>query len=113
MSAVAGFTALVFSRWWIGGEQSGRGIVSLAARAADDLQASLLGFHAQVADDHLVNAGLHAGKGLGGTAGGFHFTSLEFKDSLQGQQDGELVIHKKNAPFPVHLLRQLYTQCTP
>src|SRR5258708_27304000 len=110
MSAVAGFTALVFSRWWIGGEQSGRGIVSLTARAADDLQASLLGFHAQVADDHLVNAGLHAGKGLGGTAGGFCFKSVEFKDSLAGQQGSEIVIDKKNSTFHVQLLRPVVTQ---
>src|SRR5450759_2407113 len=98
------FSAPMFAGWWIGGEQSGRGVVSLAARGANDFQAGLFGFHAQVADDHLVNAGLHAGKGLGGTAGGFDFESVEFKNSLEGQQDGEIVIDKKNATLHVHLL---------
>ncbi len=112
MLSVPTFSSPMFSGWWIGGEQSGGGIVSLAARGADDLQASLFGFHTQVADDHLVNAGLHAGRRLGGTAGGFDFKSVEFKDSLEGQQDSEIVIDKKNATFHVQVLRHFEMQCT-
>ena len=87
-------------RWRrIGGEQSGRRIVALAARRADDFQSGLFGFHAQVADHHVVNAGLQAGKGFGGAAGGFHFKTVEFEDSFEGQQDGEVVVDEKNAAF--------------
>jgi hypothetical protein len=99
MFSVPMFSSPMFSRWRIGCEQRSRGIVSLAARGADDFQAGLFGFHAQVADDHVVNGGLHAGKGLGGTAGGFHFKSVEFENSFEGQQDGEIVVDKKNAAF--------------
>jgi hypothetical protein len=91
--------APMFAGWWIGGEQGGRGIVSLAARGADDFQAGLFGFHAQVADDHLVNAGLHAGQGLGGTASSFDFKSVEFENRFEGEQDGEIVVDEKNAAF--------------
>jgi hypothetical protein len=53
----------------------------------------------------VVNGGLHAGKGLGGTAGGFDFKSVEFENSFEGQQDGEIVVDQKNAAFHVRLLQ--------
>ena len=102
----------MFAGWGIGGEQSGRRIISLAARGADHFQASLFGFHAQIADHHLVNAGLHAGQGLGGTGCSFNFKSLEFENSFEGQQDGEIIIDEKNSAFHVHLLSGAEMQCT-
>ncbi len=101
----------MFAGWRIGGEQSGRGIVSLAARSADDFQTGLFGFHAQVADYHLVNAGFHAGQSLGGTGGGFDFKSLEFKNGFEGQENGEIVIDEKNTAFHVQLLSGAEMQC--
>jgi hypothetical protein len=101
MFSVPMFSPPMFSGWRIGCEQSSRGVVSLAARGADDFQTRLCGFHAQVADDHVVNGGFHAGKSLGGTAGSFDFKSVEFENSFQGQQDGEIVVDQKNAAFHV------------
>jgi hypothetical protein len=72
-------------------------------RRADNFQASFFGFHAQVADDHVVDARLHAGEGLGRAGGGFNLKFVEFQNSLQGQQDGEIVVNEKNAPFHMHL----------
>ena len=80
-------------------------------RGADDFQAGLFGFHVQVADDHLVNAGFDAGKGLGGTAGGFDFKSVEIENGFERQQDGGIIVDK-NATFHLHLLRGLEMQCT-
>jgi hypothetical protein len=91
----------IFAGGRISGEQGGRGIVGLAARRAQDFQSGLFGFHAQVADDHVVNAGLQAGKGFGGTAGGFDFKSVQFEYRFEGQQDGEIVVDKKNTAFHV------------
>jgi hypothetical protein len=51
----------------------------------------------------VVNGRLHAGKGLGGTAGGFDFKSVAFKHRFEGQQDGEIVVDQKNAAFHAHL----------
>jgi len=99
MFSVPMFSSPIVFRWRIGCEQSSRRVVSLAARGADDFQTRLCGFHTQVADDHVVNGGLHAGKGLGGTAGGFDFKSVEFENSFEGQQDGEIVVDQKNAAF--------------
>src|SRR5208282_2372147 len=107
----SGFSAPMLAGWRIGSQQSGRGIVSLAARGADHFQTGLFGFHAQVADYHLVNAGLYAGQGLGGTGRSFNFKSLEFENGFEGQQDGEIVIDEKNAAFHVHLLSGAEMQC--
>ena len=91
--------APIFSRGWIGSEQCGRGIIGLAPGGAQDLESGFFGFHSQVADDHLVNAGLQAGEGFGRTRGRVHFKSMEFKHGFERQQDGEIVVDKKNAAF--------------
>ena len=99
------FSPPMFSGWGIGGEQGGCGMVRLAARGADDFQAGFFGFHVQVADDHLVDAGLHADKGLGGTAGGFDFESVKFENRFEGQQNGKIVVDNEDTTFHVHPLR--------
>jgi hypothetical protein len=80
------------SRRWMGREERGGGIVGLAARAPEHLETGIFCLHAQIADHHVENAGLHARESLGGTGGSFDFKSVEFKDGLQRQEHREIVI---------------------
>lgn len=103
----------LFAGWRISREQSGRGIVSLPMRGAKHFQARLFGFHAQVADHHLVNAGLHADKSFRGTGGSVDGKSVEFENGLEGQQHGEIVVDNKNAAFHgAPLTGDLEMQCS-
>src|ERR1700722_14776097 len=73
------------SGWRVGGKQRGGGIVGLAARGANYFETSLFGFHPQIADHHLVDAGFHASHSLGRTAGRLYFKSMEFKNRFESK----------------------------
>jgi hypothetical protein len=86
----------------VGGEQGGGRFVALTASCADNLQTRLFGFHAQIADDHVVDAGLESGEGFRRVGGGLNFKAMEFEDGFKGQQNSQVVIDEQNAPFHVH-----------
>ena len=97
---------LPFSGRWIGGKQGSRGIIGLSAGSADDFEASFFGFHAQVADHHLIDARFHARKSFSRTAGGFYLESVQFENSLEGEQYGQIVVDEKDTTLHADLFRK-------
>ena len=67
------------SGWWMGREERGSWIVGLTAGPPENLETGIFCLHAQIADHHVENAGLHAREGLVRTGGSFDFKSVEFK----------------------------------
>jgi hypothetical protein len=83
-------------------EQSGGRRIVLTVRGANYFKTRLFGFHAKIADHHVINARIHASERLGRAFRNFHFEIVQLKDSFQREQDGEIVIDEKNASFHLH-----------
>jgi len=103
LGAVAMIAAGIFAEWGIGSQNRGSGVVALPARGADHFQARLLGFHVQVADHHVIVARLQMANRFGCVGGRFYFEIMEFQHGFQGQQNREVVIDEKDAPFHSHV----------
>jgi hypothetical protein len=100
---LASILASGVSGWWVCGEKSGGRVIGLATRNAQNFQPGVFRFHPQVTDYHLVNARLESSKGFGRAAGSIYLKSMKFENGFQSEQDGEIVIHKKNAAFHARL----------
>jgi threonylcarbamoyladenosine tRNA methylthiotransferase MtaB len=83
----------------IGGQQRGGGVVGLLAGFADHVETGILGLHASIGDDHLVDAGVQFLHRLGGGNGGVHLELLHLQDGFESQQDSNIVIDQQDSPL--------------
>src|SRR5260370_25608199 len=82
------------------GGQNGTGwVVGGFSGGANHIVAGLGMLHLHVGDHHVVVGGLQLENGFGGGGGGFNLEAVDFQNRFQGQQNGDLIVSKKNAAF--------------
>jgi hypothetical protein len=78
-----------------GGEEGDGGMVGGGAGGLYDVAAGGFGLHAHVGDDHLVLIQLDFGLAFAGGGGGVDIKAGDFKDGLEGEEDGNFVVDEK------------------
>jgi len=82
----------------------------LAVGGTYNFESGVLGFHAEVADHHVIDARFHAGECFSLTGRGFYLKTMEFQNRFQGQEDGKIVIHQEYSSLHVAPLNEFEMQ---
>ncbi len=79
-----------------GGQHGYRRLVGSFLRSLHYFKAGAFALHTHVGDDHIIGMGANLGATLARRGSSFHLEAANLKHSLQGQQNGELVVYQQD-----------------